>query len=488
MSVVDVEEARSVKAQRTDGPLYASRVRVYPKRVAGRFRRLKWAALVVLLAIYYVLPWIRWERGPDAPDQAVLADMVGARFYFFWIEIWPQQFYYLTGLLLLAALGIFLVSSVVGRVWCGYACPQTVWTDLFMGIERWIEGDRNARIKRDKGPFTLEKAWRKTAKHGAWLVIAAATGGVWIVYFVDARVVVPQMASGEATTTVYFFFALFTATTYALAGWAREQVCTYMCPWPRFQSAMLDEDSFVVSYKAWRGEPRGKHSKDQDWVGRGDCVACNQCVAVCPTGIDIRDGLQLQCIGCGLCVDACNTVMAKVGRPPDLIAYETERNLKRAASGARAGEATRLVRSRTILYVLLMVVVAGAMLWSLAFRPSLDINVIHERNPLFVALSDGSIRNGYTVKILNMTRVPRVFTLAVQGAEGAEIRVVGQEAATGRMAVLSAAPDGVAQYRVYLTLPRAAGAGDSKPIAFVLTDAASGEAAVRETVFRGPAR
>ncbi len=489
MDAVEIDDARSVKVQRDDGPMYASRVRVYPKAVSGQFRRLKWAALIVLLSVYYVLPWLRWDRGPDAPDQAVLADMVHGRFYFFWIEIWPQQVYYLTGLLLLATLGVFLASSIAGRAWCGYACPQTVWTDLFLWVERQIEGDRGARIRRDKAPYRPGNLVRKFAKHAAWLVVAAVTGGVWIAYFVDARVAVPAIVEGRASTTVYFFFALFTATTYLLAGWAREQVCTYMCPWPRFQSAMLDEDSFVVTYKAWRGEPRGRHVKDASWEGRGDCIACNQCVAVCPTGIDIRDGLQLQCIGCGLCVDACNAVMAKIGRPPELIGYATERNAQasRAAGGA-APARTRLFRPRTVLYVMLMVAIGGAMLWSLAFRAALDINVLHERNPLFVALSDGSVRNGYTVKILNMTHDRRVYTLAVRSPAGAEIRVVGHEGAEGRSAVLAAEPDSVATFRVYLTLPRAALTGESLPAIFALTDGARGETALRQTVFRGPAK
>jgi hypothetical protein len=252
-----IEEALSVRAQK-EQPLYAGRVQVYPKSVAGIFRRLKWAVLVALLGLYYVLPWIRWDRGPDQPDQAVLADIEGQRLYFFFIEIWPQEIYYLAGLLILGAVGLFLVTSLAGRVWCGYACPQTVWTDLYMWVERLIQGDRNARIKLDKAPFGANKVLRKTLTHAVWLVIAAATGGIWIMYFNDAPTVVRDIFTGQASLTVYGFTGLFTGTTYLLAGWAREQVCTYMCPWPRFQAAMFDEDSLIVTYQGWRGEPRGR--------------------------------------------------------------------------------------------------------------------------------------------------------------------------------------------------------------------------------------
>jgi cytochrome c oxidase accessory protein FixG len=216
-----------------EGPLYANRLKVYPKRVAGTFRRIKWAALIVLLGIYYGLPWLRWDRGPHGPDQAVLIDMEARRAYFFFIEIWPQEIYYLAGLLILAAIGLFLATSLAGRLWCGFACPQTVWTDLFMSVERLIEGDRNARIKLDQQPWRAGKLLKKAAKHGAWLLIAAATGGAWVMYFEDTPTLVHNALHGQVGSTVLVFVALFTATTYLLAGWAREQVCTFMCPWPR---------------------------------------------------------------------------------------------------------------------------------------------------------------------------------------------------------------------------------------------------------------
>jgi len=480
--VVETQDALSRKEQK----LYADRVKVYPKDIKGTFRRLKWYVLGVLLAIYYLVPWIRWDRGPGAPDQAVLIDMPNRRAYFFFIEIWPQEVYYLAGLLILGAIGLFWVTSLAGRVWCGYACPQTVWTDLYMWVERKIEGDRNARIKLDKSPTTGQKAAKKAAKHAAWLAIAALTGGAWIMYFNDAPTVVGEIFTGQAGSMVYFFFGLFTATTYLLAGWAREQVCTYMCPWPRFQAAMFDEDTLIVTYERWRGEPRGKlKGKNEDWSKRGDCIDCKMCVAVCPTGIDIRDGVQLECIGCALCVDACNTVMEKIGRPPNLISYDTERNQMRRAEGKPP--AYRLVRPRTVLYTLLFVAVAGAMLWSLAFRPSLEINVLHDRTPLFVTLSDGSIRNGYTVKILNMTREPRSFTLDFQGIQPASISVVGQPDA-GRQAVLGADADSVETYQVYVSVPADAVTSATMSVSFELEEMEGGETARKQTVFKGPER
>ena len=242
------------REQQKSLPLYAGRIEVYPKKVSGQVRRIKWAALAALLGLYYLAPWLRWDRGPNAPDQALLIDLPSRRGYFFWIEIWPQEVYYLTGILILGALGLFLATAIGGRVWCGFTCPQTVWTDLFMAVERMVEGDRNARIRLDKARMSAGKVAKKAVKHVVWLAIAFATGGAWIMYFKDAPTLVSEFFVGQSSLTVYFFTALFTATTYLLAGMAREQVCTYMCPWPRFQSALLDEESLVVTYRTWRGQ------------------------------------------------------------------------------------------------------------------------------------------------------------------------------------------------------------------------------------------
>ncbi len=482
--VAEYQDALSRTEQKAS-PLYAGRIRVYPKSVRGTFRRIKWTALLVLLGLYYVAPWIRWDRGPGAPGQAILADFETRRIYFFWIEIWPQEVYYLTGILMLAAFGLFLATALFGRLWCGFACPQTVWTDLFMWVERLIEGDRGERIRLDAQPWTAEKIGKKALKHAAWILIAAATGGAWIMYFNDAPTVVREILTGRASVAVYFFFGLFTFTTYLLAGHAREQVCTYMCPWPRIQGALVDQDTMAVSYEAWRGEPRGKYKKGQSFEGRGDCIDCRQCVAVCPMGIDIRDGFQLECIGCGLCIDACDDVMAKIGRPPELISYDSERNLELKAAGKPP--VYRLVRPRTILYATVLAVVGAVMLSTLALRRTTEVNILPERNPLYVQLADGSIRNGYTFKILNMERQPRTYELVVEGAPGARLQLAGDQAERTTL-LLEAPPDGVGTHRIYLKLPRATLSGESMDLTFVLTDVASGESRRFVSTFRGPRR
>ncbi len=481
---VPVEDAVSFKELKKQ-PLYAARVPIHPKAVDGLFRRIKWLVLIVLLALYYIAPWLRWDRGPGVPDQALLIDMPGRRAYFFWVEIWPQEIYFLTALLILGAFGLFLVTSIGGRVWCGFTCPQTVWTDLFMWVERLIEGDRGARIRLDKAPISRAKVTKKVLKHVVWLLIAAATGGAWIMYFNDAPTVTFAILTGNASFAVYFFFGLFTATTYLLAGWAREQVCTYMCPWPRFQAALLDEESYVVTYQKWRGEPRGPHRKGQSWQGRGDCIACNQCVAVCPMGIDIRDGLQLECIGCGLCIDACNDVMRRVDRPLDLIAMSTSRNQADLAAGRPTEH--HILRPRTIIYGSIILVLGIALLIALTMRSSVDVNVLHERNPLFVTLSDGSIRNGYTVKILNKSHDTEHYELSLEGPPGATLAVIGQEGEGARQAELSAGPDTVTSYRIFVTVPRDEITEDVQPMRMVLREQASGATVSHDTVFRGPA-
>lgn len=477
-------------------PLYASRQKVYPKRVFGKVRSVKWAVLVLCLALYYVVPWIRWDRGPGVPDQAVLVDITNARLFFFWIEIWPQEIYFLTGALILGAFALFAVSSLFGRLWCGFTCPQTVWTDLFMWVERWIQGDRNARMKLDQGPHNANYWTRKAATHAVWLLIAAATGGAWIMYFNDAPTVTMDILTGRASLEVYVFFWMFAGFTYLLAGWAREQVCTYMCPWPRFQAAMLDENSLVVTYRDWRGEPRGKLKAD----GMGDCVDCFACVHVCPTGIDIRDGQQLECIGCGLCVDACDSVMGKLGRPKGLVAFETLKNLSasaaatagmapgeaRYAAGMAARHMPRFVRPRTLMYAGALMVVSLVMLGAFLMRSTLDVTVLRDRAPLFVRLSDGSIRNGYTIKIVNKTREQDALALELQAPAG--IRMVVQDVendARGRP-LLTRRADGIAQYRVFLTAPHGMRLHDDTPVTFRLLDARGRAVASQSSNFLGP--
>jgi cytochrome c oxidase accessory protein FixG len=464
--------------------LYANRVRVYPKAVHGPVRRFKWAVLIFCLSLYYLLPWLRWDRGPTEPDQAVLLDVYHERFYFFGLKFWPQDIYYLTGLLIMGAVALFLVTSLVGRVWCGYTCPQTVWTDLFMWVERLIEGDRNVRMRRDAGPVTADLIWRKVLKHAIWLGIAFWTGGAWIMYYVDAPTVTVEFWTGTASTPVYFFTLLFTATTYLLAGWAREQVCTYMCPWPRFQSAMLDEQTLTVTYQGWRGEPRMR-GRRQPGDGGGDCVDCGACVTACPTGIDIRDGIQLECINCGLCIDACNHVMTVQGRPNWLITWDSLANQAAKARGEPAK--FRLFRPRTIIYVTAMVIAVGVMAVALATRSQLGLSVLHDRAPLFVPLADGSLRNGYTVKIANKEDTQVLYELSVNGLPGAILTEANEGLGPASQLGLSVGADRVGTFRVMVAgQPRMLPNG-SQEIDFVLRNTVTGEHATYKSVFMGPA-
>jgi cytochrome c oxidase accessory protein FixG len=470
-------DARAVNSKEARA-LYKKREQIYPKLVHGTFRNLKWLAMIALLAIYYVTPWIRWDRGVGQPDQAVLVDFEGRRFYFFFIELWPQEVYYITGLLILASFGIFLSSALFGRVWCGYACPQTVWTDLYIHVERWVEGDRNERMRLDKAPMSLSKATKKISKHAIWLLIAAATGGAWVFYFADAPTLFSELFSGTASIESYMFVGLLTFTTYALAGTMREQVCTYMCPWPRIQAAMIDKDALSVTYRVDRGEPRGPHKKGETWEGRGDCIDCRQCVAVCPQGIDIRDGDQLECINCALCIDACDEIMEKVGRPKGLIAYDSYANQTRRSQG-KAG-AYRLIRPRTILYGALMSVVGLVMVYGLATRQTLDLNVIRDRSPPFVRLADGSLRNDYEMKLINMASAPRTLSIEVTGLDGARLQAPVLNA-EGRI-VVDAAADQVTSVRLHVVAPSRTGAG-SHDLTFTIRDLESGDVATSASAF-----
>jgi cytochrome c oxidase accessory protein FixG len=465
---------------------YASRQKVYPKLASGRFRKLKWLVMAVTLAIYYVLPWLRWNRGPDLPDQAVLLDMPNNRYFFFFLEIWPQEFYYITGLLVLGALALFLVTALAGRVWCGYTCPQTVWTDLMITVERFWQGDRNARIRLDKEPWGPVKIFKKLMTHITWLVIGLLTGGALVFYFRDAPTLAVELVTGEAPAIAYLFLGLFTLTTYVLGGIAREQVCIYMCPWPRIQGAMTDRYTLLVSYKPERGEPRGPVRKSAngivDWSTRGDCIDCKACVAVCPTGIDIRDGSQLECIQCALCIDACDDIMGRIGRPKGLIAYDTIARQEATAKGEH--EAHRFVRARTLLYAGVFALVGLVMLGVWLNRTTLEVNVLRDRNPPFVRLSDGGVRNGFAVKILNKLHEPHTYTLGVAGLPGATLRIVGLE--DEAVPKITVATDALRELRVLVTVPAASlGSlkGTAQEFTFVVRDAATGAETHRTTSF-----
>jgi cytochrome c oxidase accessory protein FixG len=346
-----------------------------------------------------------------------------------------------------------------------------------------IEGDRNKRIKLDQSPPSAAKISRKAAKHGAWLLIAFATGGAWIMYFNDAPTVLRDIFTGSAGPTVYGFVALFTATTYVLAGWAREQVCIYMCPWPRFQAAMFDEHTMLVTYEAWRGEPRGKAKAGSSPEGRGHCIDCGLCVRVCPTGIDIRTGQQLDCIGCGLCIDACNSVMEKMNWPRQLITYDSLSNQAARTRGERPS--LHLLRPRSFIYAAVLLVGGGAMLLSLGLRSRLEITVQPDRAPLFVQLSDGGIQNGYTVKIINKTRDDRSFALSLEGLPGAGLMVVGHEA-EGLSPRLPVKRDSVGSFRVLVRTAADTQRPDSVAVNFVVSDPTSSEISRYGTYFHGP--
>jgi len=487
IDVKAVNRKKTRQEQHASAMEYSSRVKVYPKKARGYFRNIKWMVMAATTAAYYLLPWLRWDRGPGLPNQAILMDIQDGRIFFFSLAIWPQELYLITGFLVLAALSLFLFTSIAGRVWCGYLCWQTVWTDMMVAVERFWQGDRNSRILLDKEAWTANKIYKKVMTHLSWILIAAATGGAFILYFRDAPTLALEFFRGEAPLPSYVFFLLLTGFTYLLGGIAREQVCIYMCPWPRIQGAMLDADSLLVTYRDFRGEPRGPLRKSQGCGVRGDCIDCHACVAVCPMGIDIRDGPQLECIQCALCVDACNEIMGKVHKPHSLIAYDTYRSIQSEKKGG--GLQLRLVRPRTLLYAGLISVVSAFMIYALASKTVLELNVLAERNPLFVQLSDGGVRNTYTVKILNKRYEPHTFELSIEGIEGAHMSVLGEESEAKPQ--ITVVPDDLREVRAYVTLPHDAVAKypDEKiPFTFIVTDTADGTRTMRHTNFRKPAK
>lgn len=444
--------------------LYAAREPIHPKGIRGRFRRFKNIVLLVAYGVFFLLPWVRWER-LTGPDQAVMFDIPSRRYYLFDLVIHPQDMFLLAGFLILAAWLLFFVTGLVGRAFCGYFCFQTLWTDTFMKVEALVQGDRNKRMRLEKQPWNAEKITKKGITIAIWTAIAFWTGFTFTAYWADAPQLFVDFFTLDAANAAYITTGILTATTLIAAGFAREQVCIYMCPYARFQSVMFDKETLLVSYDAKRGEGEaGRKPLKQGLMtlderhdqGVGDCIDCKLCVQVCPTGIDIRDGLQLECISCGLCIDACDQIMTKRGWPTGLIRYASEQELE-------TGEKPNLLKFRTIGYGLATLAATVLLLYGIFARAPADISVQQVRQPLFTVLASGDIQNNYNVKINNKLQEPLDFTLALEGLPDARVSIVGN------FDQLSVPADGSRKYLVHVRAPRDAEV-DRRKIEFVLTE------------------
>jgi cytochrome c oxidase accessory protein FixG len=384
--------------------LYAKRQKIYPREVHGLFAALRTTGVLSLLGLYYIVPWLQWDG-----RQAVLFDLPERKFYILNMVFWPQDFFYLALLLIVAALGLFYVTALAGRVWCGYACPQTVWTEAFLWIERKVEGSRPQQMKLDKQPNSFRKIRIKTTKHFIWLAFSIFTGLTFVGYFSPLRELAANLLTFDNGPWETFWIYFYALATYGNAGWLREQVCLYMCPYARFQSAMFDHDTMIISFDTSRGLPMGprKKSVDKTQAGLGDCIDCTICVQVCPTGIDIRDGLQYQCIGCAACIDACDDVMDKMGYDQGLIRYTTENALK--------GEQTHIMRPRMVVYALILIGITVGAFYSILTRTPIGMDVIRDRNSLYRETNEGLIENVYIIKLLNMDKQDHTYTLTAEG-------------------------------------------------------------------------
>ncbi|MFO1467349.1 MAG: cytochrome c oxidase accessory protein CcoG [Steroidobacteraceae bacterium] len=389
---------------------YAAHQKVYPREVTGRFARLRDAAMIVLLGFFYLMPWVRWSG-----RQALLFDMPARKFYIFGLTFFPQDFFLLTWLLVIAALSLFFFTALAGRLWCGYACPQTVWTEAFIWMERLTEGKRGQRMKLDKGPWNAQKILRKSAKQVLWVAFSAWTGFTFVGFFVPIRELGAGILAGSLSGWALFWVVFYGFATYGNAGFLREQVCLYMCPYARFQSAMFDRNTLIISYDVNRGEPRGARARGSDYkkAGLGDCVDCTVCVQACPTGIDIRKGLQYECIACAACIDACDAVMDKVGLPRGLIRYSTQNEMD--------GAGTHVVRPRVLLYGLGLALLLVGFFVAVSVRSLVDLDVLRDRNALYRELNDGRIENVFTVRIINKDQHAHEFVLEPRGLPGAQI-------------------------------------------------------------------
>lgn len=403
--------AAQAPAEAGGAPLYEAHRKVYAREMDGRFSRLRLVAMFVLLGIFYALPWVRWSG-----RQAVLFDLPARKFFLFGLTLFPQDFYLLTWLLVIAALSLFFFTAVAGRLWCGYACPQTVWTEIFIWMERFTEGNRSRQMKLDEAPWGINKIARKSSKQLLWVSFALFTGVTFVGYFSSIEGLFARLAGAGGGLSFWegFWILFYALATYGNAGYLREQVCKYMCPYARFQSAMFDRDTLIISYDTGRGEPRGARGRGTGRSsGLGDCVDCSICVQVCPTGIDIRKGLQYECIACAACVDACDTVMAKVGSPPGLIRYATQAELD--------GVPSRVLRPRTVVYGALLLALMSGFAYAITHRMPFDLDVLRDRNTLYRELDDGRIENVFTVRIINKDQRPHRFVLTAVNLPNATV-------------------------------------------------------------------
>ena len=387
--------------------LYQKHVKVYPREAHGFFARLRMLGVITLLGIYYGVPWLRWDD-----RQAVLLDLPNREFHIFGLTFWPQDFFYFAVLLIIAGIALFFFTALAGRLWCGFSCPQTVWTEAFLWIERKIEGTRAQQMKLDKAPFSSNKFYKKLTKHFIWITLSAFTGFIFVGYFTPVDVLWNNIITLELGPWESFWVIFYSLATYGNAGWLREQVCLYMCPYARFQSAMFDMDTLVISYDDKRGDPRGSRNKsvDREKEKLGDCIDCKLCVQACPTGIDIRDGLQYQCIGCAACIDVCNEVMDKMNYPRGLVRYTTENEIQ--------GKKTHVFRPRIILYASILIAVTVALLVAIANRIPVELDIIRDRNALYREIRGGLVENIYTLRIINMSAEKHRYRLAASGLEG----------------------------------------------------------------------
>ena len=398
-----------VAADETVEALYAAQQKIYPRSITGILSRWRWAMVWLTQLVFYGLPWLTWGDRP-----MVLFDLGARRFYLFGLVLYPQDFIYLTALLVISALSLFLFTAVAGRLWCGFTCPQTVYTEIFLWIEKKVEGDRSARVRLDQGRWTFEKLRKKTLKQILWIAIAAWTGFTFVGYFVPIRTLATELMAFQGSWQI-FWVLFYGFATYGNAGYMREQVCKYMCPYARFQSAMFDKDTLIVSYDQTRGETRGPRGKTVDYraKGLGDCIDCKLCVQVCPAGIDIRDGLQYECIGCGLCVDACNNVMDKVGYPRGLVRFATQNAV--AKGWDKAQMLRRVLRPRVLIYAGVLVALTVAMVASLYLRTPLKVDVVRDRAALARIVPGGKLENVYRLQIMNATESTRTYRISASG-------------------------------------------------------------------------